>query len=190
MRTLARRLWDAGTLADRHAAIQGAGKVGSRLARHLAGDGCRLTIADVSDEAVRALAGELGAAVAQPHEIHRVPCDVFSPCALGGALSALTIPDLACRAVCGCANNQLATPEDGERLAGRGVVYAPDYIVNAGGVINISHEAGGYDRRAAFDHAWRIGETLERVLDLAEAEGVTTARAADMIAEQRLEAGS
>ena len=185
MRTLARRLWDAETLSGRHVAIQGVGKVGSAIARHLTGDGARVTIADVSAEAVRRLAAETGASIVDADRIHAVECDIFAPCALGGALDARSVPELACTAVAGCANNQLATPDAAGEIERRGIVYAPDYIVNAGGVINIAHEAGGYDRDAAFAHAWRIGETLERVLDLAGAEKVTTARAADMIAEQR-----
>jgi leucine dehydrogenase len=189
MRALARRLWGGETLAGRHVAIQGVGKVGTGVARHLASDGCRLTIADVADDAVASLSAELGAQVVPPERIHSVDCDVFSPCALGGALNQLTIPELRCAAVAGCANNQLDAPEDADRIAAHGVVYAPDYIVNAGGVINIAHEAGGYDRDAAFEHVWRIGETLERVLDLAASEKVTTARAADMIAERRFKEG-
>jgi leucine dehydrogenase len=171
-------------------AIQGVGKVGSGTARHLAKDGARLTIADVAGDTVQALAAELGAEVVPPEAVHAVECDIFSPCALGGSLSAATVPELACAAVAGCANNQLATPDAADLMDARGVVYAPDYIVNAGGVINIAHEAGGYDRDAAFAHVWRIGETVERVLDLAREEKVTTARAADMIAEQRFKGGA
>jgi glutamate dehydrogenase/leucine dehydrogenase len=185
MRTIARRLWSADSLAGRHVAIQGVGKVGSGIARHLAQDGCRLTIADVAADTVERLAAELNAAVVPADRAHAVECDIFSPCALGGALSPETIPALRCEAVLGCANNQLASPQCADMLASRGITYAPDYIVNAGGVINIAHEVGGYDRDAAFAHAWRIGETLEHVLDLAGAEGITTARAADILAENR-----
>jgi len=185
MRALARRLWGADTLAGRHVAIQGAGKVGSGTARYLARDGARLTVADIAEDTVQALAAELGASVVPADVIHAVECDIFSPCALGGSLSASTVPELACSAVAGCANNQLATPDAADLLAARGIVYAPDYIVNAGGVINIAHEAGGYEKQAAFEHVWRIGETVQRVLDLAESRKVTTARAADMIAEER-----
>jgi leucine dehydrogenase len=190
MRTIAKRLWNADSLAGRDVAIQGVGKVGSGIARHLARDGCRLTIADVALDAVQRLADELDATVAPADRVHAVECDFYSPCALGGALSAETIPELWCAAVIGCANNQLAAPECADLLAARGIVYAPDYIVNAGGVINIAHEVGGYDRDAAFAHAWRIGDTLERVLDLAGAEGITTARAADILAEERLKGDS
>jgi leucine dehydrogenase len=190
MRALARRLWDADSLAGRHVAIQGIGKVGSGAARHLAQDGAKLTIADVAEDAARTVAAELGADVVPPDHIHAVECDVFSPCALGGSLNARTIPELSCTAIAGCANNQLTGPEAADLIQARGIVYAPDYIVNAGGVINIAHEAGGYDKEVALAHVWRIGETVERVLDLARDAKVTTARAADMMAEERFEGRS
>jgi leucine dehydrogenase len=119
-------------------------------------------------------------------EIHAVRCDIFSPCALADALNPHTVPQLRCEAVAGCANNQLASPEMAERLAERSIVYAPDFIVNAGGVINVAHEWMGYDRERAYAHIARIGHTLERVLDLAESKGLTTAQAAELVAEERL----
>jgi leucine dehydrogenase len=187
MRMLARRLWDADSLEGRHVAIQGVGKVGTFVAGHLAADGCGLTVADVSPESADRAASRHGAAVVPTDEIHRVECDIFSPCALGGAVNPSTIPELRCEAVAGCANNQLASPESADLLAQRGILYAPDYIVNAGGVINIAYEVGRrYDRDAAFAHVARIAETLHRVIDLAHAAGITTAEAADRIAEERL----
>ena len=186
MRTLARHMWGADSLEGRHVAIQGVGKVGSFLVGHLIGDGCRLTIADTSDEAVRRVTNVHDATVVGTGEIHTVPCDIYAPCAMAAAINAGTIPRLRCAAVAGCANNQLAEPADGERLAQRGIVYGPDFIVNAGGIINVAHELMGYDRERAFAHAWRIGETLARVLDLAETQSITPAEAADRIAEARL----
>jgi glutamate dehydrogenase/leucine dehydrogenase len=186
MRTLAARLWRAESLDGRHVAIQGVGKVGGYLAGHLAGDGCRLTVADVNEAATERVAGDHGAAVVTTEEIHAVECDVFAPCALSGELNPRTVPELRCGAVAGCANNQLAEPSIADEIAARGIVYAPDFIVNAGGVINIAHEVGGYDKQKAFDHAWRIGETLARVLDIAADESVTPEIAADRLAESRL----
>jgi leucine dehydrogenase len=186
MRTVAKRLWGVDTLAGRHVAIQGVGKVGSYIAGHLANDGARLTVADIFEEAALRIATKHGADVVTTQEIHTVECDILAPCALSGELNAKTVPELRCAAVVGCANNQLATPDMADTVAKRGIVYAPDFIVNAGGVINIAHEIGGYDRNKAFAHAGRIGETLTRVIELAEAEGITTAEAADRIAEERL----
>ena len=191
IRALVSRLWKAETLEGRHVVIQGVGKVGTYLAGHLADDGARLTVADVLPEAAARIKDAHGAEVVTPDEAHEIDCDVYAPCALGGALSPETIPELRCTAVAGCANNQLATPESAQLLADRSIVYAPDYIVNAGGVINISYELapGGYKRDEAFAHCARIGETLLRVLDLAEKNGTTTATAADHLAESRLAAG-
>src|SRR4051794_27063407 len=126
--SVAEKLWGETSLTARHVAIAGTGKVGSDLARQLAEAGCRLTLADVRQDVVVPLAKELGADVVEPERIHAVACDVFSPCALGGTLSARTIPELQCAAVCGCANNQLATDQDGDRLAASGILYAPDYV--------------------------------------------------------------
>jgi leucine dehydrogenase len=184
------RTWDAPDLEGRHVVVLGTGKVGSDLARRLHAAGARLTIADVRADAVVALAAELGADVVAPGVAHTVECDVLAPCALGAVLSKDTIGSLRCRAVCGAANNQLAEEADAERLAAAGIVYAPDYVVNAGGVINIADETapGGYDR----DRAWRrvegIADTLRDVFRLADEHGTTTAAAADRLAEARLAA--
>jgi glutamate dehydrogenase/leucine dehydrogenase len=145
-------------------------------------------VADVRPEASAAVAARTGAAVVDTASVHAVPCDVFSPCALGAALDATTIGQLACAAVVGSANNQLATERDAQRIQDAGVLYAPDYVVNAGGVINIAEERHGYDRARADERIRGIYDTVLRVLDLAEAEGLTTAAAADRFAEQRLEA--
>jgi glutamate dehydrogenase/leucine dehydrogenase len=187
MRTVAERLWDADTLRGRHIAIQGVGKVGSYIAGHLAEDGARLTVADIFEESALRIATKYGAEVVPTQEIHTVDCDILSPCALSGEINAQTVPEMRCEAVVGCANNQLASPDMADAVAQRGIVYAPDFIVNAGGVINIAYEVGrAYDRKAAFAHAWRIGETLGRVLDVAADQGITTEAAAEHIAEERL----
>jgi leucine dehydrogenase len=134
------------------------------------------------------VAARTGAAVVDVAGAHAVPCDIFSPCALGAVLDAVTIGQLACAAVVGSANNQLATEDDGPRIQASGVLYAPDYVVNAGGVINIAEEHHGYDHARAEEHIRRIHDTVLEVLDLAEAEGLTTADAADRLAERRIDA--
>ena len=190
LRAVAQRMWGDRSLAGRHIAISGVGKVGSDLARQLAAAGAELTLADVNAERVDALGRELGAAVVAPDAISTVECDVLSPCALGAILNEQTIPALRCAAVCGCANNQLATDDDGDRLAARGVLYAPDYVVNAGGVMNIAQEtaAGGYDHERAWATITTIEPTLARVFALADEQGCTPAVAADRLAEARLAA--
>jgi leucine dehydrogenase len=188
MKGVAERLWGSTTLEGRHVCISGVGKVGAALADHLHAEGCRLTVADVRADAATTVAERTGAAIVPAEDAHAVVCDIFSPCALGAVLSATTIPELRARAVVGSANNQLATPEDARRIDDAGVLYAPDYVVNAGGVINIAHERGGYDRRGAEERIRGIRDTVRRVLDLAELEGTTTAAAADLLAERRIAA--
>jgi len=188
MRAVAERLWGSPSLADRHVCISGVGKVGAALADHLHADGARLSVADVRPAATQAVAERTGARVVAVDSVHAVTCDLFSPCALGAALSSTTIAELRAAAVVGSANNQLATPQDAQRIHDSGVLYAPDYVVNAGGVINIAHEQGGYDRARADQQIRGIGATVHRVLDLADAEGITTAAAADLLAERRIEA--
>jgi leucine dehydrogenase len=192
MHAVAERVWGAASLADRHVTISGVGKVGADVARHLARVGARVTVADARADVASAVAAEIGATVVDAELAHTVDCDVFSPCALGAVLNKQTIPELRCAAVCGCANNQLATDEDGERLAERGVLYAPDYVVNAGGVINIAQEAapGGYEHERAWARITSIHDTLTRVFALADHDNVTPAVAADRLAESRLTAAA
>ena len=188
MRAVAERLWGGPSLEGRHVCIDGVGKVGGALAGHLHAEGARLSVADVRPAATRAVAASTGADVVPAGEAHAVPCDIYAPCALGGALSARTIPRLHSAAVVGSANNQLATPQDAQRIHDSGVLYAPDYVANAGGVINIAEEKGGYDRARADERIRGIHDTVLRVLDVADAEGITTAAAADLLAERRIEA--
>lgn len=128
------------SLSGVHVAIQGAGSVASHLAEHLAEDGARISIADIDADRVKAVADATGATIVAPDELLATPCDVLSPCALGAVLNADSIAKLDCKAVAGAANNQLAKAEDGRRLDARGILYAPDYVINAGGIINVSTE--------------------------------------------------
>jgi glutamate dehydrogenase/leucine dehydrogenase len=191
MRAAAELRWGDGGLDDRHVVVSGVGKVGTALVGHLLDDGARVTVADVRRSAVEAVIGSHGTdriTVVDPPAAHTVECDVFAPCALGAVLSAETIPALRCEVVAGSANNQLATDEDDDRLAARGILYVPDYVANAGGVINIAEEPSGYDR----DRAWRriegIAGTVREVIALAQRDGITPAEAADRYAEARIEA--
>ena len=186
MKAVAERLWGSPSLAGRHVCISGVGKVGGALAQHLAEEGAKLTVADIDEAAVDAVIERHGAVAVAPDTAHTVACDIFAPCALGAVLNAATIPELRCDAVVGSANNQLASPADAERLRHRGVVYAPDFVANAGGVINIAEEPHGYDRTRAYDRIRTIHDTLLRVFDRAEADGTTTAAAADRLAEERI----
>ena len=188
MKATAKSMWGDADLDDRHIVVSGVGKVGYALVRHLVEERSRVTIADVNEAAVAEAAKDFGVDAVPAEKAHAVECDIFSPCAMGGALSRATIPELRCHAVVGSANNQLAEPAAAELLAKAGVVYAPDYIVNAGGVINIAEELSpaGYHRERAYAAIRRIFDTTTQVLAIAAREGITTAAAADHIAEGRI----
>lgn len=170
-------------LSGLRVAIQGVGSVGYRLAAHLHEAGAHLLVADSHAPAVQRAVSAFGARAVPPDAIHAAEADVFAPCALGAGLNARTIPELGAGIVAGAANNQLATPEDGERLRARGLLYAPDYVINAGGIIDIHHERIGYDERAARAHLDRIGVTLTTIFTRSEAEGRPTDAIADAMAE-------
>ena len=188
MRAAVAHRFGSDDLRGLHVAISGVGKVGGALVPHLLSAGATVTIADVDDRRSAEVATS-GVEVVSPERVHTVVCDVLSPCALGGALNAETIPELRCAIVCGSANNQLLEPSDGDRLAAAGVLYVPDYVANAGGIINIAEEVHGYDARRAAERVAAIRTTTAEVLDLAEASGTTPAEAADRLAERRIAAG-
>jgi leucine dehydrogenase len=190
LRAAVTHAFGAEDLAGRIVAIQGVGKVGDPLARSLAAAGARVILADVDDVRAKELANELDGSSVDADAVFDVECDVFSPCATGGVLSKDTIARLRCRVVAGAANNQLAEPADAERMAERGIVYAPDYVVNAGGIIHLaSLEMLGEDTRARDERIRAIGQTLREVFRLADERAISTAAAADAIVEQRLAAG-
>jgi len=172
-------------VAGVHVAIQGVGSVGGGLARRLAEEGARLTLADVDHDRARQLAAELGAQAVRADEILRMEADVVSPCALGAVLNAATIADLRTTIIAGGANNQLATPQDGERLQARGILYAPDYVINAGGIINVGLEyLGQGDRAEVKARIARIPGRLEQIWDESAATGDPAAAVADRIARR------
>ena len=159
--------------------VLGVGKVGSKVARSLAEDGARVIVADIRAIAAAALAAEIGARTISVDESIVLPCDVFSPNALGGVLSAETIPALQSRAICGGANNQLARdPEDADLIAERGILYAPDYVVNSGGVISVAQEVAGWTYEESVEHAEGVFETTREIFEMAERRRISTARAA------------
>ncbi|GAA2655442.1 Glu/Leu/Phe/Val dehydrogenase dimerization domain-containing protein [Streptomyces aculeolatus] len=188
MRAAAEHLWGTPSLRGRRVGVAGVGKVGHILVDHLVGDGAEVVITDVREESVaRVRAAHPGVAVvADTDALIREPLDVYAPCALGGALSDDTVPVLAAKAVCGAANNQLAHPGVEKDLADRGILYAPDYVVNAGGVIQVADELHGFDMDRARAKAARIFDTTVEIFHRAASDGVPPAVAADRIAEQRM----
>lgn len=189
MRAVAHRLWGTTALEGRHVVVSGVGKVGGRLVELLVGEQARVTVADVDPGAVARAVDAHGPGVVPAEGAHRVPCDIFSPCALGGVLDATTVPELRCAAVVGAANNQLSDPGAAKLLSEAGVLYATDYVVNAGGLVNIAEELapGGYRPERAEAAVRRIFDTTGSLLALAESDGVTTAEAADRLAERRID---
>jgi leucine dehydrogenase len=170
-------------LAGRSVLVQGAGSVGAVLARELADAGARVLVSDVDEERAAAT----GCETVPPERVVETQVDVYSPCAVGGTLNADSIPHLACRAVAGCANNQLAEPEDSERLRERGILYAPDFVVNAGGIIQlIGLEDEGWDEAQLEERLAGIGDTLRSLFAEAEADEITPAEAADRLVRRRL----
>ncbi len=169
--------------------VVGAGSVGSRLVRLLAGAGAELAISDV-DPARRALAAELGAAWVDPNEAIAADCDVLAPCALGGAIDAAAIARLRCQVVCGSANNVLSDERLATTLAERGILFAPDFIANAGGLINVYAELRDLDGEVVARLVDQIGPTVRQVLDTADRRGVTPLAAAQEQALERLRAAT
>ena len=188
MKACAKSAWGNDSLHGRVVAMQGFGKVAHETAVHLLREGASLVVADIYRQAAEE-AGDLGAEIVAPEDIYDVDCDIFSPCALGATLNEHTIPRLNCAIVAGGANNQLATDEDGKSLQDRGIVYAPDYIINAGGIINASCEIGAeYSEARARQITERIYDTMRDILHTAQQEEITTAEAADHLAQRRIDA--
>jgi glutamate dehydrogenase/leucine dehydrogenase len=185
------RLFGTEDLTGRRVVVQGAGSVGLPLLRLLAEAGADIAYGDVNPLACERAHAELGLLHSSPETLYDAECDVFAPCALGAVLSEVTIPRLRCRAVVGSANNQLATPEDADRLAARGILYAPDFVVNSGGAVwLLGRESLGWSAAEAGECiADTIRRTLDRVYSLAEERAVTTTAAAQAVAEERLAAG-
>lgn len=190
MRACLERTLRTDSLTGIRVAIQGCGNVASHLCQLLHDAEAELIVADVAPERAQRLAERYAARVVAPDTVHRVPCEIFAPCALGGTLNDFTIPQLACVIVAGSANNQCLRPGDSDLLRESGILYAPDFVINAGGVINIAveREAEGYDEARAVARIRRIPSVLHDIFDLAGHEKIATERAAILLAERKLAA--
>jgi valine dehydrogenase (NAD+) len=188
MRAAAEQVWGEPTLAGRTVGVAGVGKVGRHLVRHLIEDGAHVVVTDVhapSVEAIRAQFPQVQA-VASTDELVASEIDVYAPCAMGGAISDEVLEVLRASIICGAANNQLAHPGIEKQVDERGILYAPDYCVNSGGVIQVADELEGFSFDRAQQRATGIFETTRQVFELAKADSVTTAEAADRLAERRM----
>ncbi|MFF3643119.1 Leu/Phe/Val dehydrogenase [Streptomyces sp. NPDC002564] len=189
MRASAQHLWGDPALRGRTVGVAGVGKVGHHLVEHLLDDGAEVVITDVREESVTRVVHKHPSvtAVADTEALIRTPgLDIYAPCALGGALDDATVPVLTAKVVCGAANNQLAHPGVEKDLADRGILYAPDYVVNAGGVIQVADELHGFDFDRCKAKASKIFDTTLAIFARAKEDGIPPAAAADRIAEQRM----
>ncbi|HSM43063.1 MAG TPA: amino acid dehydrogenase [Afifellaceae bacterium] len=183
-----RHRFGAGDLTGLTASVKGLGHVGMRVAAKLHLAGAKLIVSDIDGEAVAKAVRTLNAAAAGPDDAHRAKADLFVPCALGAGLNRTTIPEIRAGIVAGAANNQLAEPEDAVRLTDRGILYAPDYAINAGGVIAVALGKPGSPSREIVAKVEAIGATLATIFARAELENLPTAAIADRLAEERLAA--
>jgi leucine dehydrogenase len=180
--------WSSDALQGKMVSVQGCGHVGYHLAKELHQSGAKLTVTDIDPERVKRVVSEFGAVPVAPDDIYKVRADVFAPCALGAVINDKTIPQLRVEIVAGAANNQLQDERHGDELHRRNVLYAPDYVANAGGVINVYSELAGWSSARAFRKADEIYDTVLKVFSIAKQEGVATHEAADRLAEQRIKA--
>lgn len=190
MKACAQAVYDSESLEGRTVTVQGLGAVGSEVVPLLVKEGTRVVVADIDREKVEAMTSRFSVAAVPPDEIIGRAADIFCPCALGGVVNAETIPQFKVKIVCGSANNQLREDRDGDAIQARGVLYAPDYIVNAGGTIFDTDRLspGGFNRERALTNVARIGETMSSLIRISREEGIPTYRAADLLAERRIEA--
>jgi leucine dehydrogenase len=182
-------VYGSDSCAGKTFAVEGAGSVGSIYADLIAKDGGKIIVADIFDESAQRVAAATGGTVVSPDEIRGVECDVYAPCALGGSINDDTIPNFKCKAIVGAANNQLLEDRHGDVLRDLGIRYAPDYVVNAAGLINVYDEMadGGYNEERAMKNMDSIRTNMGEIFAISNAEGISTATAADRFAERRID---
>jgi glutamate dehydrogenase/leucine dehydrogenase len=186
MKAVAQHLWGDASLRGREIAVQGLGKVGQRVVEHLVAEGAVLTVTDIQLERAEAVAAQYGVRAVSPEAILDVPCEIFSPNALGGVLSAAALERLSCQGIAGSANNQLAAAAVGDELYRRGILYAPDFVINAGGLIQVADELHGYNRERAYAKTAQIEGTLGSIFQTSRERGIPTHQAAERLAEERI----
>lgn len=188
MKAAAKFAYGSESLKGKVVAVQGLGKVGYHLCEHLHDEGARLIVTDINPESIEKAVKEFGAVAVGPNEIYGVECDIYSPCALGATINDETISQLKCKVVAGAANNQLKEPRHAQVLKEMGILYAPDYVINGGGVVNVAEEfnPSGYDRDRAYARVNTIFDKLMKIFETAAAQDTTTAEAADRVSEERI----
>jgi len=188
MRACVKEIFGTDSLKERRVAIQGLGAVGYHVAKQLVGQGAKITVTDIHGERLNRVVEEFGVPAVPPEEIYNLDVEIYSPCALGATINDETLKKLKCKIICGCANNQLKEERHGDLLQKMGILYAPDYIANAGGTIydtdrvgvgNVNHERGR-------EKVSRIYQTMERVIEISKEQKIATYLAADRLAEERI----
>jgi leucine dehydrogenase len=186
MKASALEVFGDASLKDRTIAVQGVGKVGFALCGYLVAEGAKVTIGDINlDNLARAVSTH-GVETTSLDDIHKMEADIFAPCALGGGINDDTINEFNCKIIAGAANNVLARPEHGDKLRDLGILYAPDFVINAGGLINVEDELRGYDRERAMQKVTGIYKAMQLIYGLAKERGISTAQAAEEYAESRI----
>ncbi|MGE7764589.1 branched-chain amino acid dehydrogenase [Peribacillus sp. NPDC096540] len=187
MKAAAKEAFGTDSLEGKVVAVQGVGNVAYNLCRHLHEEGAKLIVTDINKESVARAVQSFGATAVNPDEIYGVQCDIYAPCALGAVINDQTINQIKAKVIAGAANNQLKEPVHGDQIHEKGIVYAPDYVINAGGVINVADELLGYNRERALKKVETVYDTIERVIEIAKRDNIPTYKAADRMAEERIE---
>lgn len=186
MKAAANEAFGSDSLAGKTVAVQGVGNVAYKLCGHLHNEGAKLIVTDINKEAVERAVKNYGAQAVEPDEIYTVNCDIYAPCALGATINDQTIPLLKAKVIAGSANNQLKTSENGDQLFKRGIVYAPDYVINSGGVINVADELIGYNEERAMKKVETIYDSLATIFEISKRDGIPSHLAADRMVEERI----
>ncbi|MGM9954797.1 MAG: branched-chain amino acid dehydrogenase [Peribacillus sp.] len=187
MKAAAKEAFGSDSLEGKVIAVQGVGNVAYNLCRHLNEEGARLIVTDINKESVNRAVETFGAKAVNPDEIYGVDCDIYAPCALGAVINDGTISKIKAKVIAGAANNQLKEPIHGDQIHEKGIIYAPDYVINAGGVINVADELKGYNRERALKKVEGVYDSIERVIEIAKRDKIPTYKAADRMAEERIE---
>ncbi|GKV68133.1 leucine dehydrogenase [Sporosarcina sp. NCCP-2716] len=187
MKAAAKEAFGSDSLKDKTVAVQGVGNVAYTMCEYLHKEGAKLIVTDINEEAVQRAVDNFGATAVGINEIYSQEADIFSPCALGAVINDETIPQLKVKVIAGSANNQLKNPEHGDKIHEMGLVYAPDYVINSGGVINVADELDGYNRKRALKKVDTIYQTIEKIFAISKRDGIPSYVAADRLAEERIE---
>ncbi|HHY73107.1 MAG TPA: Glu/Leu/Phe/Val dehydrogenase [Bacillus bacterium] len=187
MKAAAKEAFGTDSLEGKTIAVQGVGNVAYTLCRYLHEEGARLIVTDINKKAVEHAVHDFAAKAVDPTDIYSVACDIYAPCALGATINDQTIPQIKAKVIAGSANNQLKEERHGEKLHELGIIYAPDYVINAGGVINVADELHGYNQDRAMKKVELIYDNITRVIEISKRDGIPTYKAADRLAEERIE---